>query len=54
MGGVNAVKKAGIDELKSHSFLPDAVAEAMERNMATIAVAVTDATHPASALAPSV
>jgi excinuclease ABC subunit C len=29
MGGVNAVKRAGLDELKAHSFLPDAVAEAI-------------------------
>jgi excinuclease ABC subunit C len=29
MGGVNAVKKASLDELKSQSFLPDAVAEAI-------------------------
>ncbi|MFT4657745.1 MAG: excinuclease ABC subunit C [Candidatus Aldehydirespiratoraceae bacterium] len=29
MGGVNAVKKASLDELKAHSFLPDAVAEAI-------------------------
>ncbi len=29
MGGVNAVKQASFDELKSHSFLPDAVAEAI-------------------------
>jgi excinuclease ABC subunit C len=29
MGGVNAVKRASLDELKSHSFLPDAVAEAI-------------------------
>ena len=29
MGGVNAVKKASLDELKSQSFLPDAVAEAV-------------------------
>ncbi|MGB3736583.1 MAG: excinuclease ABC subunit UvrC [Ilumatobacter sp.] len=29
MGGVNAVKKATLDELRSHSFLPDAVAEAI-------------------------
>ncbi|WP_040493054.1 excinuclease ABC subunit UvrC [Ilumatobacter nonamiensis] len=29
MGGVSAVKKADLDELKSHSFLPDAVAEAI-------------------------
>jgi len=29
MGGVNAVKQASLDELKSHSFLPDAVAEAI-------------------------
>jgi excinuclease ABC subunit C len=29
MGGVNVVKKAGLDELKQHSFLPDAVAEAI-------------------------
>ncbi len=29
MGGVNAVKKASLDELKSLSFLPDAVAEAI-------------------------
>jgi excinuclease ABC subunit C len=29
MGGVNAVKKASLDELKAQSFLPDAVAEAV-------------------------
>jgi excinuclease ABC subunit C len=29
MGGVNAVKRASLDELKVHSFLPDAVAEAI-------------------------
>ena len=29
MGGVNAVKKASLDELKAQSFLPDAVAEAI-------------------------
>jgi excinuclease ABC subunit C len=29
MGGVNAVKKASLDELKSLSFLPDTVAEAI-------------------------
>ncbi len=29
MGGVNAVKQAELDELKEHSFLPDAVAEAI-------------------------
>ena len=29
MGGVNAVKRAELDELKSHSFLPDKVAEAI-------------------------
>jgi excinuclease ABC subunit C len=29
MGGVTAVKQASIDDLKSHSFLPDAVAEAI-------------------------
>ena len=29
MGGVNAVKKASLDDLKEHSFLPDAVAEAI-------------------------
>ena len=29
MGGVNAVKKASLDELKALSFLPDAVAEAV-------------------------
>ncbi len=29
MGGVNAVKKATLDDLKEHSFLPDAVAEAI-------------------------
>ena len=29
MGGVNAVKQASLDDLKSHSFLPDAVAEAI-------------------------
>lgn len=29
MGGVNAVKRAELDELKSHGFLPDKVAEAI-------------------------
>ncbi len=29
MGGVNAIKRAELDELKSHSFLPDKVAEAI-------------------------
>jgi excinuclease ABC subunit C len=29
MGGVNAVKKASLEELKAQSFLPDAVAEAV-------------------------
>jgi len=29
MGGVNAVKKASLDDLKALSFLPDAVAEAI-------------------------
>lgn len=29
MGGVNAVKKASLDDLQAHSFLPDAVAEAI-------------------------
>jgi excinuclease ABC subunit C len=29
MGGVNAVKKASLDELRQQSFLPDAVAEAI-------------------------
>jgi excinuclease ABC subunit C len=29
MGGVNAVKAAALDDLKAHSFLPDAVAEAI-------------------------
>jgi len=29
MGGVTAVKRASLDELKEHSFLPDAVAEAI-------------------------
>jgi excinuclease ABC subunit C len=29
MGGVNAVKRAGLDDLKALSFLPDAVAEAV-------------------------
>jgi excinuclease ABC subunit C len=29
MGGVNAVKRASLDELKALSFLPDAVAEAI-------------------------
>ena len=29
MGGVNAVKRASLDELKALSFLPDAVAEAV-------------------------
>jgi excinuclease ABC subunit C len=41
MGGVNAVKKATLDELKSQSFLPDAVAEAVFYKF-----------HPATALAP--
>jgi len=29
MGGVNAVKSASLDELRAHSFLPDAVAIAI-------------------------
>ena len=29
MGGITAVKRADLDELKSHSFLPDKVAEAI-------------------------
>ena len=29
MGGINAVKKASLDDLREHSFLPDAVAEAI-------------------------
>ena len=29
MGGVNAVKRASLDELKALTFLPDAVAEAV-------------------------
>jgi excinuclease ABC subunit C len=29
MGGVNAVKKASLEELRAHTFLPDAVAEAI-------------------------
>jgi len=29
LGGVNAVKRADLDELKRLSFLPDAVAEAV-------------------------
>jgi excinuclease ABC subunit C len=29
MGGVNAVKRAELDELRKLSFLPDAVAEAV-------------------------
>ena len=29
MGGVNAVKRASLDELRAHSFLPDAVATAI-------------------------
>ena len=29
MGGVNAVKRASLDELQAHSFLPDAVAIAI-------------------------
>jgi excinuclease ABC subunit C len=29
MGGVNAVKRASLDELKALSWLPDAVAEAI-------------------------
>ena len=29
MGGVNAVKAASLDDLRAHSFLPDAVAEAI-------------------------
>ena len=41
MGGVNAVKKATLEELKSQSFLPDAVAEAVFNKF-----------HPATALAP--
>jgi excinuclease ABC subunit C len=33
MGGVNAVKRASLDELKAQSFLPDAVAEAVYRHL---------------------
>ena len=29
MGGITKVKKASLDSLKEHSFLPDAVAEAL-------------------------
>ena len=29
MGGITKVKQASLDELKSHGFLPDAVAEAI-------------------------
>jgi len=29
MGGVTAVKRASLEELRQHSFLPDAVAEAI-------------------------
>ncbi|MCP4069197.1 MAG: excinuclease ABC subunit C, partial [Phycisphaeraceae bacterium] len=29
MGGVNAIKRASLDELKANTFLPDAVAEAI-------------------------
>jgi excinuclease ABC subunit C len=29
MGGITKVKKASLDSLKEHSFLPDAVAEAI-------------------------
>ncbi len=38
MGGVNAVKRASLDELRAHSFLPDAVA-----------VAIHDRFHPSIA-----
>ena len=38
MGGVNAVKRASLDELQAHSFLPDAVA-----------VAIHDRFHPSIA-----
>ena len=42
LGGVNAVKRADLDELKSLSFLPDAVAEAVYGRF-----------HPDTAAAPS-
>jgi excinuclease ABC subunit C len=35
MGGVNAVKKASLDDLKALSFLPDAVAEAIHDKFQT-------------------
>ena len=42
MGGVNAVKKASLDELKAQSFLPDAVAEAIHAkfHQATVIVLI--------------
>jgi excinuclease ABC subunit C len=42
LGGVNAVKRAELDELKALSFLPDAVAEAVYERF-----------HPDPASAPS-
>ena len=33
MGGINAVKKASRDDLRALSFLPDAVADAVERQV---------------------
>jgi hypothetical protein len=33
LGGVNAVKKASLDELKALSFLPDSVAEAVHAKL---------------------
>jgi excinuclease ABC subunit C len=42
MGGVNAVKKASLDELQALSFLPDAVAEAVYAKF-----------HPAPSTAPT-
>ncbi len=50
-GGVNAVKRAELDELKALSFLPDAVAEAIyaKFHAAEVAVSVTaPATSPAA------
>ena len=60
MGGVNAVKRASLDELQALSFLPDAVAEAVyakSTHRVTSSVAGTDhdlASHVSSTISASI
>jgi len=49
MGGVNAVKRATLDELREYSFLPDAVAEAVHAKFRADA----DPVEPTSDVAPA-